>query len=90
MDGARLIYFMIAGVDFIPLGELPGGVCGGCNRRRAEPLPHPNIIAKMAIVESILVFIFWLSPGREDTVPPCFQSSEMAYRTHRRRRTTRA
>ena len=37
MDGARLIYFMIAGVDFIPLGELPGGVCGGgCNRRRAE------------------------------------------------------
>jgi len=29
VDGARLIYFMIAGVDFIPLGELPGGVCGG-------------------------------------------------------------
>ena len=26
LDGARLIQFMIAGVDFIPLGELPGGV----------------------------------------------------------------
>ena len=26
MDGARLIQFMIAGVDFIPLGELPEGV----------------------------------------------------------------
>ena len=26
MDGARLIQFMIAGVDFLPLGELPGGV----------------------------------------------------------------
>src|SRR5712692_2151823 len=26
LDGARLIQFMIAGVDFIPLGELPEGV----------------------------------------------------------------
>ena len=26
LDGARLIQFMIAGVDFIPLGELPKGV----------------------------------------------------------------
>ncbi len=26
MDRARLIQFMIAGVDFIPLGELPEGV----------------------------------------------------------------
>ena len=26
MDGARLIQFMIGGVDFIPLGELPEGV----------------------------------------------------------------
>jgi phosphoglycerate dehydrogenase-like enzyme len=26
LDGARLIKFMIAGVDFIPLGELPDGV----------------------------------------------------------------
>jgi len=26
LDGARLIQFMIAGVDFIPLGELPDGV----------------------------------------------------------------
>ena len=26
LDGARLIQFMIAGVDFIPLGELPGGL----------------------------------------------------------------
>ncbi len=28
LDGARLIQFMIAGVDFIPLGELPEGVAG--------------------------------------------------------------
>ena len=38
MDGARLIYFMIAGVDFIPLGELPregcaGGATGGGPKR---------------------------------------------------------
>ena len=26
LDGARVIQFMIAGVDFIPLGELPEGV----------------------------------------------------------------
>src|SRR6516164_9989725 len=26
LDGARLIQFMIGGVDFIPLGELPEGV----------------------------------------------------------------
>src|SRR5260370_34396272 len=26
LDGARLIQFMIGGVDFIPLGELPKGV----------------------------------------------------------------
>ena len=26
LDGARLIQFMIGGVDFIPLGELPDGV----------------------------------------------------------------
>ena len=26
LDGARLIQFMSAGVDFIPLGELPEGV----------------------------------------------------------------
>jgi hypothetical protein len=26
LDGARLIEFMIGGVDFIPLGELPKGV----------------------------------------------------------------
>src|SRR5260370_37709990 len=27
LDGARLIQFMIGGVDFIPLGDLPAGVC---------------------------------------------------------------
>jgi phosphoglycerate dehydrogenase-like enzyme len=26
LDGARLIQFMIAGVDFIPLGELPDSI----------------------------------------------------------------
>jgi hypothetical protein len=31
LDGARLIQFMIGGVDFIPLGELPEGVPVGTN-----------------------------------------------------------
>ena len=31
LDGARLIQFMIAGVDFIPLGELPEGVSVATN-----------------------------------------------------------
>ena len=36
MDGARLIYFMIAGVDFHSAGRAPGRGVRGCNRRRAE------------------------------------------------------
>jgi hypothetical protein len=34
LDGARLIQFIIAGVDFIPLSELPEGVPVGNQRRR--------------------------------------------------------
>jgi hypothetical protein len=44
LDGARLIQFIIAGVDFIPLGELPDGVPvatngGGYAESMAELLP---------------------------------------------------
>ena len=34
LKGARLIQFMIGGVDFIPLGELPGGRASRNQRRR--------------------------------------------------------
>src|ERR1700751_3445456 len=34
LEGARLIQFMIGGVDFIPLGELPEGGASGNQRRR--------------------------------------------------------
>src|SRR5260370_733458 len=44
LDGARLIQFMIAGVDFIPLGELPQGVPvatnGGGKGHRERVLSH--------------------------------------------------
>jgi lactate dehydrogenase-like 2-hydroxyacid dehydrogenase len=58
LDGARLIQFMIAGVDFIPLGELPEGVPvatngGGYAESMAEhalamALAAANVIYTMA------------------------------------------
>ena len=46
LGGARLIQFMIAGVDFIPLGELPQGVPvatnGGGYTRSPWHLPPPS------------------------------------------------
>jgi phosphoglycerate dehydrogenase-like enzyme len=59
LDGARLIQFMIAGVDFIPLGELPEGVPvatngGGYAESMAEhALAMTLAAAKRLILENV-------------------------------------
>jgi phosphoglycerate dehydrogenase-like enzyme len=56
LDGARLIQFMIGGVDFIPLGELPEGVPvatngGGYAESMAEHALAMALAAKRLILE---------------------------------------
>jgi phosphoglycerate dehydrogenase-like enzyme len=56
LDGARLIQFMIAGVDFIPLGELPEGVPvatnGGGN---AESMAEHALAMALAAAKRLLL-----------------------------------
>src|SRR3981081_352785 len=56
LHSTRLIQFTIAGVDFIPLGELPEGVPVATNGGgHAEPMAHPPLAMTLAAAKRLIV-----------------------------------
>jgi phosphoglycerate dehydrogenase-like enzyme len=56
IDGARLIQFVTAGVDYIPLGDLPPGLPVACNGGAySEPMAEHTVAMTLAALKRLFV-----------------------------------